>query len=346
MMRRVSATLLLTFLAAAGVGNTKISAALPADVAATVNGDPVPESVVQAFLANEQPTAPDAAGSGDRANADKARRTVVDQIIDRILIEQECRARGILPTDAAIRADEEKMIKTMSGEKAFNEFLEQSHFSRKQYREYVLKTAAANNALLVDMEKTAAPTPADVADYYRTHAKLLRTPERLRGAQIFFDTRATFLRDQIKSSRHLHDGPELDRAVADEISRRQKLAEEVRIKAAEPGADFGALARKYSDDQATREKGGSLEFVKKGTTPAILQAAFLRLKPGEIGPVVKTEQGFYVIKLLERKPGAAQTLEEATPEIRHRLVQGKAAEALNLWLTQARAKAVIVRKED
>jgi hypothetical protein len=144
----------------------------------------------------------------------------------------------------------------MSGEEAFKEFLKQSHFSREQYREYVLKTSAASSALLADMAKKTIPTPADVAEYYRTHSKMLRSPERLSGAQIFFDTRATFLRDQIKSSRHLNDGPELDRAVTDEIAHRQKLAEEVRGKATESGADFAALARKYSDDATTRDKGG------------------------------------------------------------------------------------------
>ncbi len=314
---------------------------LPAGVAATVNGSAIPESVVQAFVADQKNSIAE-----NRADADKMRKTVVDQMIDRILIEQECKARGILPTDADIRSDEEKMIRGMSGEKGFNDFLKESHFSRDQYREYVLKTSAANAALLADMTKTISATPAEIADYYRLHSKAFQRPERMMGAQIFFDTRLTVLRDRIKSSRHFDDGPELDRAVSDEVTRKQKLAEEVRRKAAEPGTDFAALARQYSDDATTRENGGSVEMIKKPAPSSALEAAFSRLKAGEVGPVVKTDRGLYVIKLFQRNPAALQTLEEATPSIQQRLAQPKAAEALNSWLAQARATAVIVRKGD
>ncbi len=327
---------------ASPAGKKTVSPSLPAGVAATVNGSAIPESVVKAFVADDEK----ASAGENPANASKTRKTAIDQMIDRILIEQECKARGILPTDADVRSDEERMIREMSGEKAFNDFLKQSHFSRDQYREYVLKTSAANAALLADMTKKIAATPAEIADYYRLHAKAFQRPERLTGGQIFFDTRPTFLRDRIKSSRHLDEGPDLDRAVTDESAHQQKLAEEVRGKAMEAGADFAALARQYSDDAPTREKGGSVEMIKKAAPSSALEAAFARLQPGEVGPVVKTDRGFYVIKLLERKAASLETLEEATPSIQQRLAQPKAAEALNSWLTQARAKAVIVRKND
>jgi len=326
---------------ASPAGKKTAPTSLPDGVAATVNGDAIPESVVKAFVADDQK----ASTGENQANASKMRKTVIDQMIDRILIEQECKARGILPTDANVRSDEEKMIREMSGEKAFSDFLKQSHFSRDQYRDYVLKTSAANAALLADMTKTITATPEEIADYYRLHSKAFQQPERLIGAQIFFDTRPTFLRDRIKS-RQLHDGPEVDRAVADEITRQQKVAEEVRRKAMEAGTDFAALARQYSDDAATREKGGTVDIIKRTMPSSALDSAFSRLQPGEVGPVVKTERGLYVIKLIARKPAALLTLEEATPSIQQRLAQPKASEALNSWLTQARAKAVIVRKDD
>jgi parvulin-like peptidyl-prolyl isomerase len=327
---------------ASPAGKNPAQTSLPAGVAATVNGTAIPESVVRAFVADDQK----AFAGEDQPNAGKMRKTAIDQMIDRILIEQECKARGILPTDADIRSDEERMIREMSGEKGFSDFLKQGHFSRDQYREYVLKTSAANAALLADMTKSIKATPAEIADYYRLHSKAFQRPEFLAGAQIFFDMRPTFLRDRIKSSSHLNDGPELDRAVTDEITRQQQLADEVRREAMEAGSDFSALARQYSDDATTREKGGSVDIIKKPMPSSGLDAAFSRLQPGEVGPVVKTDRGFYVIKLLGSKPATLQSLDEATPSIQQRLAQPKAAEALNSWLTQARAKAVIVRKDN
>ena len=78
----------------------------------------------------------------------------------------------------------------------------------------------------------------------------------------------------------------------------QALADEVLLKARAEGADFAELARQYSDGP-TKDKGGDLGTVKKGTmAPAFEDAAFA-LEVGEISGVVETPFGFHVIKRTE-----------------------------------------------
>jgi parvulin-like peptidyl-prolyl isomerase len=70
------------------------------------------------------------------------------------------------------------------------------------------------------------------------------------------------------------------------------------------GEDFGALARQYSHDKSTRDKGGDLGFVRKGTLPAPLEDAAFRLEPGETADQpVKTIYGYHLVRTLERTPG-------------------------------------------
>lgn len=127
-------------------------------------------------------------------------------------------------------------------------------------------------------------------------------------------------------------GEELDRAVDAEIERRRSRAEEIRQEALAPGADFAALAKKYSEDFGTRNEGGSLGTFAKGAHPLAFDEVAFSLQPGEIGPVVKTDFGFHVMQSLDRKPAGPRTLEEMSSEIRRRLLRERQSRELRAWL--------------
>jgi peptidyl-prolyl cis-trans isomerase D len=75
-----------------------------------------------------------------------------------------------------------------------------------------------------------------------------------------------------------------------------------KIELAKGDADFAELAQKYSDDPAGKANGGDLGFFKKGNprTKDIEKAAF-SMKPGEISDVIRTADGFHIIKVEETK---------------------------------------------
>ncbi len=67
------------------------------------------------------------------------------------------------------------------------------------------------------------------------------------------------------------------------------------------GERFGALARLYSDDPGSASKGGDLGFVERGTLYPEFEAVAFNLKSGEISQVVKTQAGYHIIQLIERR---------------------------------------------
>ncbi len=67
------------------------------------------------------------------------------------------------------------------------------------------------------------------------------------------------------------------------------------------GERFSMLARLYSDDPGTTSKGGDLGFVDRGTLYPEFEAAAFALHTGEISPVIKTQAGYHIIQMIERR---------------------------------------------
>jgi len=110
------------------------------------------------------------------------------------------------------------------------------------------------------------------------------------------------------------------KACEPEARARQLLAE-----ARKPGADFAALAQANSDDPGSAARGGDLGFFAKGRmTPDFEAAAFALKQPGDLSDVVKTEFGFHVIRLEERKPAERQSFDSVRDSLVKSLADSEA----------------------
>ena len=67
------------------------------------------------------------------------------------------------------------------------------------------------------------------------------------------------------------------------------------------GEDFSELASLYSDDTNSALNGGELGFMKRGTLVPEFEEAAYSLSPGDISEIVRTEFGYHIIKLIERR---------------------------------------------
>jgi peptidyl-prolyl cis-trans isomerase SurA len=68
----------------------------------------------------------------------------------------------------------------------------------------------------------------------------------------------------------------------------------------EAGGDFATLAREYSDDPGSREKGGDLGFTRKGELVPSFENTAYALKPGQISGIVESRFGYHIIQLIEK----------------------------------------------
>jgi peptidyl-prolyl cis-trans isomerase D len=92
-------------------------------------------------------------------------------------------------------------------------------------------------------------------------------------------------------------------------------------------ASFADLAKKYSDDTGSKNKGGDLGLISRGMMPMkTFEDAVFGLKAGEFSNVVESDAGFHIIKVLEIKGGGATPLDEVKGNIATKIKMQKAGE--------------------
>jgi peptidyl-prolyl cis-trans isomerase SurA len=87
----------------------------------------------------------------------------------------------------------------------------------------------------------------------------------------------------------------------EEMTLVKEKLEDLRQRVITKGENFATLANLYSMDPGSMTKGGDLGMVGRGETYTEFEAAAFSLKPGEVSPVIKTEKGYHIIQLIERR---------------------------------------------
>ena len=101
-----------------------------------------------------------------------------------------------------------------------------------------------------------------------------------------------------------------------EVAEIKKHAEDVLAQARKKGANFEALATKYSEDPGSKTKGGDLGWLEeKQTVPEFEKVAF-SLPKGQISDLVRTQYGFHIIKALDKETAHTKPFDEVRDSIR------------------------------
>ena len=131
----------------------------------------------------------------------------------------------------------------------------------------------------------------DVQRYYDDNQQQYATPEQVHASHILLKT----------------EGKD------DAVVRKQ--AEDVLAKV-KGGADFAALAGKISEDEGSAAQGGELKpFAKDGSMVKEFEDAAFALKPGETSDLVKSQFGYHIIRVMEKKPASTRSLDESKVQI-------------------------------
>jgi peptidyl-prolyl cis-trans isomerase D len=108
-----------------------------------------------------------------------------------------------------------------------------------------------------------------------------------------------------------------------EVEEIRQKAEDV-LKQVKKGAKFEDLAKKYSEDPGTKDKGGDLGWITQGQTVAEFEKTAFGLEKGKISDLVKTQYGFHIIKVLDKETAHTKPFEEVKDSIKTPLLLSKA----------------------
>src|SRR5712664_2722581 len=108
-----------------------------------------------------------------------------------------------------------------------------------------------------------------------------------------------------------------------ELEEVRKKAEDV-LQQAKKGAKFDDLAKKYSEDPGTKDKGGDLGWITQGQTVPEFEKTAFSLSPGQVSDLVKTQYGFHIIKVMEKETAHTKPFEEVKESLRAPLLLSQA----------------------
>jgi len=230
---------------------------------------------------------------------DQVKQTAFFDPIVQIVLDKEAEDAGVKITDAELQ-------------KGWDAFLTQNIGGKKYLPVFLRLTGLKDDALLrkdqryqlqlqkiqEKVQKDAKVTDKDVQAYYEKNKAQFTTPE----------------------TRGLH-------VVLTKTEAKAQAAK----KALEGGAKFADVAKKYSVDQVTRNAGGKLAGVAKGQQERGLEdAAFKAAKGALVGPV-KTESGFYVIRVDNITPAKTTPLAQVKTLLTQQLQSEKQQTAFVDW---------------
>jgi peptidyl-prolyl cis-trans isomerase D len=300
--------------------------------AAVVNGTAIPyETFSQAwdqrsrqlFEADKEP---------ERQEVDRLRQELVDELIENTLLQQEFDRLGqkVFPEEVAARImgisafqqdgkfSQEKYLTLLrynhispddfeAEQKQNLTILKMSQFlhdsvlvTDDQVKDYFqargrqLKLMVASFSWK-DFSKQVQIPESDIANYYQKNHAEYDAPEELRASHILI----TFKADAGEEAK---------------LTAKLKI-ENLRNDIEKKGADFAELAKKYSEDPGSKDKGGDLGFFRKGMmVPAFEKMAF-SLKPGQLSAPVETQFGYHLIKVTDRHEAKLSTLDDVRGKI-------------------------------
>jgi len=228
----------------------------------------------------------------------------LQQMVQETLIEQYAKNNNINVTDAEIDA-RENQIKANFPSGSWDEMLKARGLTESDVRSALREQIVLDKAL----KSQVKISPAEVKqNFQQSHAQYDKP-------------------DQV-SARHI---------LVPNLALAQTIEGDLKS-----GQNFADLAKKYSTDTATKDKGGELGTFRRGQmVPAFDKYAF-SAPIGQISPPVKSPFGYHIIQVESRTPGQKATLASATPQIEDTLRQQHEAPLIQPFLQSLQQKATIV----
>jgi foldase protein PrsA len=236
-----------------------------------------------------------------RKYIDVMKEKVLDMLVDIKVQEQEAIKTGITASDEEINAEVDKAREYFDSEQKFDEFLASQKMTLETLKDTIRKdilTRKLQEKLTADVQVTDDE-----------------------AAAFYAQNQAQFV--SVKVSHILLEDEE----------EAKKMLERV-----EKGESINDLAYEFSKDPSAKENKGDLGYFRKGEMVEAFEEAAFKLKVGEISGLVKTDFGYHIIKVEDKK---YDKLEDIQEELKLSMLENEKGNVYQELITEMRTKASI-----
>ncbi|WP_025640730.1 peptidylprolyl isomerase [Schnuerera ultunensis] len=219
----------------------------------------------------------------------------LDSLIVNKIILLESEKQNIQISEDEIKEQIDKMVETIGGQEAYESALQYYGFSEDELR----KDIEMNLYLTKLLEPEIPITDEEMKDYFKENKDSFNQMEEVKASHILVETEETALEVKEKLSK---------------------------------GESFEELAKEYSTDTSNSQQGGDLGFFGRGRMVTEFEETAFSLGIGEVSDPVKTDFGYHIIKVEDKKEAKEANYEESKDKIKEILFQEKFQGAYDTWI--------------
>ena len=270
-----------------------------------------------------------------------AKDRIVQDLITKTLLEQEFDKRKIEASDAEIEAKKEELIKQIGSKEKYQEALKQNGVSESKVEEDLANVIKVDK--LASAISDTSVSDKEVKDFYNENKAQFNFPERVRASHILIEANPELIKKSIIDADK--DGKlsaaDIDKKVKEELDKKMALARDVRAQVLKNPKEFATLAKKYSNDTGSAQKGGDLGYFPREAMVKEFSDVAFAIKPDTVSEIVVTRYGNHIIMVTDHAAAGLAPFEQVKGEIKAMLEQNKKLGAMQNLFNGLKSNAKI-----
>jgi peptidyl-prolyl cis-trans isomerase C len=249
----------------------------------------------------------------------RMKNEVLESLIDRELLYQESKKRGIQIKSEAVSEQLQKIQQRYPSKEEFNKLLSTMGLTESDVQRQIARGMAIQELIDKEVSEKIKVSDEETKSFYDKNPQLFQQPEQVKASHILIKAEA--------------DAP------ADKKAEARKKIEAVQQKV-QKGEDFATLAKTYSEGPSG-PRGGDLGYFKRGQMVKPFEEAAFSLKPNETSEIVETRFGYHLIKVNDKKPAKKMTYAEVKDRLNEHLKKQKTDSEASAYIETLRKDAKI-----
>lgn len=274
---------------------------------------------------------------------DKAQKDVLRDLIDQQLLLGRGKELGITgETEVVKRLNQLRQQMGLASIDDLEKEAQKQGVSYEDFKEQIRVGAVTQQVIGQEVGAKIHITNEEVQDWYNKHQKELEGPEEVNLSEIMVSTQPAKQNVEDKEKQNAEQDkplPEDPAKVAEAEAKAKQLLDQLR-----KGTKFEDIAKKSSDGP-TAAQGGTLGTFKRGELAKDLEDKTFSLKPGQTTDVIRTRQGFIILKVNGHRDAGVPPVAEISDKIREAIYSERLEPAARAYLTKLREQAYIDIKQ-
>ncbi len=259
-------------------------------------------------------------------------KDVLRDLIDQQLLVQRGKDLGITgDTELIKRLDDIRKSMNLESMEDLEKAAQAQGVSFEDFKKNMRNDIITQSVIGQEVGRKMVIAPSDITKYYEEHKASFAQPEQVALAEIMASTAAP---QAVDSKDQLPQAEDPAKVAAAE-AKANALLDQIK-----KGAKFEDVAKKSSEGP-TAADGGVLGAFKRGSLSKEIEDKVFNMKKGEVTDVIRTKQGFIILKVLDHIPAGIPPQKDVEQQIQEAIYYERLQPALRAYLTKLREDAYI-----